>query len=475
MKSKTLVSIIAAFTFYFQAICLSAPLVQSQQLIKIESAYSDSRQHVPASCRMLSDMFARLEKNLAERALQNHLQKSTNKIDHWTILDQEWVNNAWENKYKDIVQFNANAELIVSSITYEWQNSAWKNSMRMTGELTGTNQLSSITIEIWKNDAWLLDTRISYEYNGADQCTLITILADENGDGVLENALKTESSFDGNGYLVMEKVFFEEAGEWAEFEIVEYTNDSSGRTVERLAKMHLGGGEYMLASKTIFEYDGAGNAVVETDFGFDFMSQTWFKNSKTTTAYNGNNDAIESLYQTWNGTAWMNERLVKDSYDGQYRHIEMLEQIWDGASWIHKKRNGNIYDGDKLTESLFQMWDNGWQNSERLLYDYSNTTGIADHVQRPAAFRLRNYPNPFNPTTMFVFTLDEPQAIVLQVFDVNGRLVNVLLNGEKHSAGQHAVVWNGIDSHGQTLSSGVYYYSIIAGEIKQTSRCVLVR
>jgi hypothetical protein len=74
----------------------------------------------------------------------------------------------------------------------------------------------------------------------------------------------------------------------------------------------------------------------------------------------------------------------------------------------------------------------------------------------PGEFRLRgNYPNPFNPSTRILF--DVPQATWgrLEVFDVLGRRVSVLLEGAI-AAGRHSTTWQP-QSH---LPSGVYFYSL---------------
>jgi len=72
----------------------------------------------------------------------------------------------------------------------------------------------------------------------------------------------------------------------------------------------------------------------------------------------------------------------------------------------------------------------------------------------PAAFQLgQNYPNPFNPTTTIPFTLDSPAQVTLQVFDMAGRTVHVLLERHPFDAGTHQV---GFDASG--LASGTYLY-----------------
>jgi hypothetical protein len=75
----------------------------------------------------------------------------------------------------------------------------------------------------------------------------------------------------------------------------------------------------------------------------------------------------------------------------------------------------------------------------------------------PAAFNLSDaYPNPFNPSTQIKFDLPEDSHVSLVVFDVLGRKVGEIVNGN-YAAGYHSATWNPSTSSGQVLASGVYF------------------
>jgi hypothetical protein len=93
----------------------------------------------------------------------------------------------------------------------------------------------------------------------------------------------------------------------------------------------------------------------------------------------------------------------------------------------------------------------------------------------PEVYQLaRNYPNPFNPKTTIRFDLPEAQDVTLVIFDAQGRLVRTLLS-EFRDAGFHAVEWGGRDDRGTSVASGIYFYRIEAGPLKQTERMVLLK
>jgi gingipain R len=85
-----------------------------------------------------------------------------------------------------------------------------------------------------------------------------------------------------------------------------------------------------------------------------------------------------------------------------------------------------------------------------------------------------NYPNPFNPRTSIVFELPQAQAVALTVYDIRGRQVGVLVAGET-TAGTHEVIWEGRDSQGKDLPSGVYLYRLVTAGGTQTGRMILAK
>jgi flagellar hook assembly protein FlgD len=90
-------------------------------------------------------------------------------------------------------------------------------------------------------------------------------------------------------------------------------------------------------------------------------------------------------------------------------------------------------------------------------------------------FELRqNAPNPFGSETAIRFSAPVSGAATLSVFDVSGRLVSRLVDGEV-SAGRHVVRWNGRNREGRSVGDGVYFYRLQVGEREQVRRMVRLR
>ena len=103
-------------------------------------------------------------------------------------------------------------------------------------------------------------------------------------------------------------------------------------------------------------------------------------------------------------------------------------------------------------------------------------TAVADNAPVAGSARLhRNVPNPFNPATTISFTLPSPRTVDLRVYDIGGRLVRTLVDGESGSGGVNSVVWDGGDNDGRPVASGVYFYRIETGPYTESRKMVLIR
>jgi hypothetical protein len=102
-------------------------------------------------------------------------------------------------------------------------------------------------------------------------------------------------------------------------------------------------------------------------------------------------------------------------------------------------------------------------------------TGLDDKPELPTRHALwQNFPNPFNPTTTIRFDLAESADVVLQIYDVSGRLIRTLVSANK-PAGRYAIPWDGRNAGGHTVASGVYFYRLKAGSYTEARKMVLLQ
>jgi hypothetical protein len=99
--------------------------------------------------------------------------------------------------------------------------------------------------------------------------------------------------------------------------------------------------------------------------------------------------------------------------------------------------------------------------------------------ESPIEVRLKtslgqNKPNPFRPTTTIDFHVDRAGEVKLSIYDVQGRLVRDLVRGYV-DLGSHSVEWDGLDSNGNRVASGTYFYQLEAGELREARKMVYLR
>ena len=100
--------------------------------------------------------------------------------------------------------------------------------------------------------------------------------------------------------------------------------------------------------------------------------------------------------------------------------------------------------------------------------DHSNYT-IPNHVSIS-----QNFPNPFNPETQFSYTLNESGTISLGIYDIMGKLIYTVYDGFQR-AGNHNVLWSGLDQNKRPVSSGVYFYRLVTQSNTISKKMVLAK
>ena len=94
---------------------------------------------------------------------------------------------------------------------------------------------------------------------------------------------------------------------------------------------------------------------------------------------------------------------------------------------------------------------------------------------RPEAFALaNNYPNPFNPETTIKYALPDPVDVRLEIYNMLGQQVRTLV-AEPQNAGRYTVRWDATNESGHSLSTGIYFYRLVAGEFHKVEKMLLLK
>ena len=187
----------------------------------------------------------------------------------------------------------------------------------------------------------------------------------------------------------------------------------------------------------------------------------------------------------WLGHSWglasfhNGEWAAWDVQHGNYpaRNFRALAPSPDGKIWGGTMNSGLIcFDGtdfvsyttanspllnNGISDLVFDEQGNLWiYNFQHGLIRFKDSsTPNSEHIQPTIQQQvtLKNWPNPFNPSTTLSFSLPEAGPAQLAVYNLKGQLVKELCHNEYLSAGEHSLVWDGKDLGGKDVSSGVYF------------------
>ena len=107
------------------------------------------------------------------------------------------------------------------------------------------------------------------------------------------------------------------------------------------------------------------------------------------------------------------------------------------------------------------------------VYEASTLSNQTETV--PVYFNaVQNFPNPFNPLTTLKYDLLEDSFVEITIYDMLGNVVNNLVN-RNQMQGYKSVQWNATNNQGQPVSTGLYFYTIQAGDFIQTKKMLLLK
>ena len=141
---------------------------------------------------------------------------------------------------------------------------------------------------------------------------------------------------------------------------------------------------------------------------------------------------------------------------------------------------------DDIFRVNFTSDKHGYSGMISIAYDLRDkngavlSSGVFEHRLEiistlPKEYALyNNYPNPFNPVTTIEFDLPVSGRVDLKIFNLLGEEVTTLLQ-EEFEAGRHSVIWDGLNNAQNTVSSGVYFYSITTESFSAVKKMILLR
>ena len=155
------------------------------------------------------------------------------------------------------------------------------------------------------------------------------------------------------------------------------------------------------------------------------------------------------------------------------------EQGVSGSGVLAHIRFESKSDGEQPLKLENVQFTDRWGNLLPVAEIANATIGKDALLAIPKTFTLgQNYPNPFNPTTTITFGIPDQSGqsvkVNLSIYNLNGQLIKTLLDEDKQP-GHYTFEWDGTDEKGQQVSTGLYFYSIEAGNYRATKKMIFTK
>jgi hypothetical protein len=115
----------------------------------------------------------------------------------------------------------------------------------------------------------------------------------------------------------------------------------------------------------------------------------------------------------------------------------------------------------------------------KVIIDASGKARVTGLMQPAKPALLQNFPNPFNPETWIPFHLVDDADVTIRIFDIRGKQIRAIHLGQTpagyYETRGNAAFWDGRDSYGQGVSSGIYFYNLTAGTFSATNKLTIIK
>ena len=280
--------------------------------------------------------------------------------------------------------------------------------------------------------------------------------------------------------------FRQRDGSRFDFDKIKITNDLAWEP-NILYEWEAESGEITAPLEVVQEAGASGGAVVATQAGSGTVSQVSIIDGNNDVGIrggrvtNGNyyiwmlvNLPSETANSYWIGAG--EESIIPPSWEGEVTNGYEWRQFTD-ESGVAKPLQLVTNSFNKFHSFRIKQQEEGTKIDKYLLTNDStfvpNVVGVEEESYssiKPSSYSLlQNYPNPFNPSTVITFALPEASYVSLSIYNSLGEKVDELVNSEK-LAGTHSVKYDA-----SSLSSGIYFYSVTAGNFVMMKKMILVK
>jgi len=378
--------------------------------------------------------------------------------DYWKYRD----GTQWVSYYLITYLYDANGNK-TSKLWEYWNAGELVKDFRYSYSIDSGNETALVLGEFWDGSQWGNDVRYTSTFDSNGNLTLylkeLWILSN-----VWENSLLDTHTYDSNGNMILGLYEYWDGTQWVKDWRFPFTYDSTGNLTIEFWEFW-DGSQWLNDERYTNTYDSTGNLTYFLDEFWD--GSEWENGFQKTYNFDSNGNMTLGFYEGWNGSQWLNYYKDTYTYDSNGNMILGLYEYWDGSQWIS---SNNYFE----FEDSFSRFYSFLGAQIDLFYSPFTITDVEEIELNVSEYSLfQNYPNPFNPSTTINYMIPAQSHVTLNVFDVLGKEVATLVN-EAQPQGNYQIKFDASSVNGR-ITSGIYFYTINAGDFVETRKMILLR
>ena len=366
-------------------------------------------------------------------------------IDYDTKVVQAWRDSVWVNKAKKVKTYDDNGYLSQKD-RYKYRDGEWSLKGMTVFENNDNGDPETTTRQAYRNDAWINRYRTNFSYN--DGGLLMSKVEQKWREDGWRNKKETALTYEGD-LCVTKTISKWRDSTWVDKVLKELFYNENGDRDEKIT--------------------------------YKWRDSTWTPRHRVIYSYNDNAALSEKLVYKWTDSTWVDKARASVGYDDNQNPVQVLLEKKDSTdAWVNVSLRENTYsDNGLLIETVRSKWrDENWLPRKRYEYNYSTDREVLS-AGAPAALPKKivlsqAYPNPFNPATTISYHLLEANHVRVDIYDMIGNKVRTLVS-QTQNAGTKSYQWNATNDLGQSVSAGMYIYTIQAGDFIQSKKMVLLK
>jgi len=366
-------------------------------------------------------------------------------IDYDTKVVQAWRDSVWVNKAKKVKTYDDNGYLSQKD-RYKYRDGEWSLKGMTVFENNDNGDPETTTRQAYRNDAWINRYRTNFSYN--DGGLLMSKVEQKWREDGWRNKKETALTYEGD-LCVTKTISKWRDSTWVDKVLKELFYNENGDRDEKIT--------------------------------YKWRDSTWTPRHRVIYSYNDNAALSEKLVYKWTDSTWVDKARASVGYDDNQNPAQVLLEKKDSTdAWVNVSLRENTYsDNGLLIETVRSKWrDENWLPRKRYEYNYSTDREVLS-AGAPAALPKKivlsqAYPNPFNPATTISYHLLEANHVRVDIYDMIGNKVRTLVS-QTQNAGTKSYQWNATNDLGQSVSAGMYIYTIQAGDFIQSKKMVLLK